>query len=175
VNRVAVIGSGGAGKSTFSRALAAQTGLPVIHLDVEFWGPGWTKMPDDAWKARVRELVAGERWITDGNYGGTMPLRLERADTIVFLDLPRLVCLASVTLRALRYREGTRPDMAAGNREKLDPEFLKWIWNYPRDNRPKIVGTLETLPPTVDVVHLRSRRAMREWLDGIPSGEAVAA
>ena len=174
MNRVAIIGSGGAVKSTLARALAERTGLPVIHLDREFWGPNWTPMDDEPWEAKVRGLVAGDRWIADGNYGGTIGLRLDRADTVVFLDIPRAVCIASVVLRALRYRDGTRPDMAEGNREKLDPEFLRWIWNYPRKNRPGIVRALRSLPSTTRVVHLTSRRGMSHWLATVPRSVAAA-
>jgi hypothetical protein len=89
MRRVLVIGICGAGKSTFSRTLARKTGLPLIHLDKEYWKPGWTKTPRDLWRARVGELVAGDRWIIDGNYAGSLDLRLPRADTVVRFDYPR--------------------------------------------------------------------------------------
>jgi adenylate kinase family enzyme len=173
---VVVIGSGGAGKSTFAVELGRRTGLPVVHLDRHFWRPGWVATPDDEWEARVRELVAADRWVMDGNYGGTMPIRFERADTVVFLDLPRVICLLSVIWRSFRHLRTPRPDMSEGNPEKLDPAFLQWIWNYPRRNRPQVLRQLEALPSTTNVVRLTSRRAMREWLDAIPHGvEGVAA
>ena len=175
MKRVAVIGSGGAGKSVFSRELGRRTGLPVIHLDVEFWSPGWVPMDDGPWEARVRELVAGDRWIMDGNFGGTMAIRFERADTVVFLDLARVVCILSAISRSLRYRRGNRPDMTEGNRERFDLAFLAWIWNYPRTRRPGIVRQLDALPPTVNVVRLTSRRAMRDFLDTMPAPGALAA
>jgi adenylate kinase family enzyme len=175
VNRVAVIGSGGAGKSVFSTELGRRTGLPVVHLDRHFWSPGWVAMEDEPWAARVRELAAGERWIMDGNYSGTMPIRFERADTVIFLDLPRVLCLLSVIWRSLRHRRTARPDMADGNPEKLDPAFLQWIWNYPRTRRPAIVRQLGDLPSTTNVVRLTSRRAMREFLNHVPAATASAA
>jgi adenylate kinase family enzyme len=174
VKRVAVIGSGGAGKSVFSRELGRRTGLPVIHLDREFWGPGWVPMDDAPWEAKVRELVAADRWITDGNYSGTMDIRFARADTVVFLDIPRLVCVAAAIARSLRYRNDPRPDMTEGNPERFDRAFLAWIWSYPRTRRPKILRKLEALPPAVQVVRLTSRRAMREWLAAVgPARSAV--
>jgi adenylate kinase family enzyme len=173
--RVAVIGSGGAGKSVFSTELARRTGLPVVHLDREFWRSGWVPMDDDPWHARVRELVAADRWIMDGNYSRTMDLRFARADTVVFLDIPRLVCVGAVIARSIRYRKGTRPDMADGNDERLDRAFLGWIWNYPKRQRPEILQKLGALPPTTNVARLTSRRAMREWLDAVPPREVAAA
>ena len=159
-----VIGSGGSGKSVFSRALAARTGLPVIHLDREYWGPGWQPMPEQRWEARVRELVSRERWILDGNFGGTMPLRLAAADTVVFLDLPRIACVWNVIRRWAKYRGSARPDMTPGNGEKIDLTFLRWIWGYPHTRRPSILTQLDALPPTTRVVRLTSHRAARTFL-----------
>ena len=167
MKRVAVIGSGGAGKSVFSRELGDRTGLPVVHLDREFWRPGWDPTPDEAWEARVRELVAADRWVMDGNYSGTMLIRFERADTVIFLDVPRALCVASALWRSARYRGDSRPDMTEGNKERLDLEFLKWIWSYPRAKRPSILARLAALPPTTRVIRLTSRGAVRRWLDAV--------
>src|SRR4051812_16812646 len=90
--RVVVTGMAGAGKSTFSRALSAKTGLPVVHLDLHFWKPGGVPAPDDEWRETQRGLLAGEEWIVDGNYHSTLDLRLQRADTVVFLDTPWWIC-----------------------------------------------------------------------------------
>lgn len=170
MKRVMIIGSGGAGKSVLSRDLALRTGLPVIHLDREYWGPGWQPMPEDQWEARIRELVRGDRWILDGNFGGTIPIRLAAADTVVFLDLPRLVCLRNVIRRWATFRAEARPDMTPGNADKLDLKFLQWIWGYPRTRRPGIVAQLEALPSTSQVVRLTSHGAARRWLQGIVPG-----
>jgi adenylate kinase family enzyme len=85
---VLVDGVMGSGKSTSARALAARTGLPVIHLDLHYWKPGWVRPTDGEWLERQRILLAGEAWIIDGNYNETLPLRLERAETVVYLDTP---------------------------------------------------------------------------------------
>jgi adenylate kinase family enzyme len=76
---VAVIGSGGAGKSVLVLELGRRTGLPVIHLDREYWRTGWEPTPEPEWEARVAEIVKGERWIIDGSFGGTMHLRFAAA------------------------------------------------------------------------------------------------
>lgn len=171
-----MIGSGGAGKSVLALELARRTGLPVIHLDREYWRPGWAPTPEPAWEARVAELVNGERWILDGNFGGTMHLRLAAADTIVFLDIPRLVCEWAVITRWLRYRRRSRPDMAVGLNDKLSLTFLRWIWDYPATRRPGILRQLAELPPSTRIVRLTSRQAIREFLAGIePAGAAAAA
>jgi adenylate kinase family enzyme len=172
---VAVLGSGGAGKSTFARELGARTGLPVIHLDALFWGPNWQPMPKPEWIELERGLIADEHWIMDGNYGSTQDLRLPRADTVVFLDLPRLVCVWAVIRRWSVYRRRARPDLPQ-NRDRLDLEFLRWIWTYPKEKRPDVLARLATLPETTIVVRLQSRQAIREYLAGVaPAGEAAAA
>src|SRR5262245_26887324 len=96
-----VVGSGGAGKSTFSRELAARSGLPLIYLDRYYWRPGWVPTPDDEWSECVRQLSSGDSWIIDGSYGGTLTTRVQRCDAIVFFDVPRLVCLQGVIRRRL--------------------------------------------------------------------------
>jgi adenylate kinase family enzyme len=167
VKRVAVIGSGGSGKSTLAQALAVRTGLPLIQLDHLFWRPGWEPTPEDEWQATHAELIAGDRWIIDGNYGSTMVSRLAVADTVVFLDVPRLVCLWSVLRRlALAGRLG-RPSQVPGLSDRIDRAFLAWIWNYPTKKRPEVLARLAQLPATTTIHRLRSRRAAREFLDRV--------
>jgi adenylate kinase family enzyme len=93
MKRVAIVGSGGVGKSTFADELGRRTGIPVVHLDQRFWKPGWVETPRDAWIDVQREIVAQDSWIVDGNYGGTFNVRFERADTVIILTLPRWRCV----------------------------------------------------------------------------------
>ena len=156
-----IIGAGGAGKSWLARRLGDATGLPVIHLDREYWRPGWIATPGDAWRANVLELVARERWILDGNYGGTMELRMRRADTIVFLDVPRWRSVAGVLARRVR---NDRIDVGPGCPERLSFEFLRWIWEYPAKRRPEILARIARHRDARAIV-LRDRAAMRRFLD----------
>ena len=157
MRRVVVIGNGGAGKSTFARELGRRTGLPVIHLDVEHWRPGWVAPPRPQWQRHVAALVQGDRWIIDGNYSGSFDLRFAAADTVVFLDTGRWRCAWRAATRVLRQRDRTRTDLAPGCRERVDLEFLRWVWNYPRDSRPKVLAALSR-HAQLNVVHLKSRR-----------------
>ncbi|MEO5704753.1 MAG: AAA family ATPase, partial [Candidatus Limnocylindrales bacterium] len=165
MKRVAVIGGGGAGKSKFARELGERTALPVIHLDRLYWKPGWVPMPEDAWQALHAELIEPDRWIIDGNYGSTMESRLAAPDTVVFLDLPRLVSIRGALQRHWRYRRGGRPDAAPGLQERIDLKFLWWIFRYPDTRRPAVLARLAKLPATTQVFRIRSRREAREMLD----------
>jgi adenylate kinase family enzyme len=100
--RIVVTGMAGSGKSTISRALAAKSGLPLIHLDLQFWKAGWTEPSEAEWREKQRGLLAGDAWIADGNYTETLDLRLERADTVVVLATPWWRCAGRAFLRGLR-------------------------------------------------------------------------
>lgn len=165
MERVAIIGPGGAGKSTLARQLGAITGVPVIHLDREHWKPGRVETPAAEWEERVRELAAAERWIIDGNYGGTLDVLLDRADTVVFLDFGRFRCLRGAIARRLRYRNRSRPDMADGCAERLDGAFLKWIWTYRKTRHPGVLRLLgEAVVRGKRVVMLRDDGAAARFL-----------
>jgi adenylate kinase family enzyme len=162
--RIAVIGSGGSGKSTFARALGARLGLPVIHLDTLFWRPGWKEMPEAEWRAVQEELVAADAWILDGNHESTLDVRLRRADTVVMLDFPRWRCLWRVVRRWYHFRNRARPDRAAGCGERLDRAFLSWVWSYPRTSRGRALDLVRRNAPRARFVRLRHPRDVRRLL-----------
>ena len=168
MRRIAIIGPAGAGKSTLAHQIGARTGLPVIHLDAHYWREGWVEPPKDMWEQAVKSLAQGEVWVMDGNYGGTMDLRLAAADTILFLDLPRRTCLLRVALRQFRCRNRTRPDMAAGCPERLTWFFLKYIWDYRRDRRPGILERMARYADGRKMVHLQTPRQENDFLEALP-------
>lgn len=165
MRRILVIGSGGSGKTTVAREIAARTGLPLIHLDQLFWHPGWMPTPDDEWDRQIRELIVQDRWIMDGNYGRTLPMRLAAADTVVFLDIPRAVCIWRILKRQLRHRGRSRPDVAPGCPERMSWEFLRWVWTYPSRRRPAILERLDAVQAEKQVVILASEREVRRFLE----------
>ena len=156
MKRILVIGSGGAGKSTFSRRLHEITGIELIHLDKLYWQPNWVEPSKDVWQKKVETLLKKASWIMDGNYGGTMEIRIAACDTIVFLDLPRAVCVWRAYKRFLFYKKNGRPDMAEGCPEKFDLEFLKWIWNYPTRTKPGVEERLKRFAEEKTIIRLAS-------------------
>ena len=155
MQRIAIIGPGGSGKSRLANELGRRLDLPVTHLDDLFWKPGWVEADRDEWEALNRELVQGERWILDGNYGGTMEIRLEAADTIVFLDLPPLLCI----WRVLRRRGRDEP---ASARRFL--EFVAYIWRYRRTRRPAVEDRIRRHGAGKQVHVLNTRRDVQQFL-----------
>ena len=169
MKRVLVIGPGGSGKSTFARRLGQILDIEVKHLDRFYWRAGWTKPSNEDWLQTVNELTSGDSWILDGNFGGTLALRVERCDTIIFLDMPRLLCLWRITKRRLLYRNRSRPDMAEGCAEKLDWEFISWVWNYSSRSRPRVVNLLEEHKASKQIIWLRSSAEAEQFLESCKS------
>lgn len=169
MQRISIIGSGGAGKSTLAARLGNILNLPVIHLDRLHWQPGWVEPPKQEWRRKVEEAVTGERWIIDGNYGGTMAIRLVACDTVIYLDFPRAICTWRVIKRRFKYRNGTRPDMGEGCPEKLDLEFISWIWNFPSNTKPGIEDRLSRLPGDKRLIRLTSAQAVESFIREVES------
>ena len=156
MQRILVIGSPGAGKSTLARRLSERFDLPLIHLDREYFGPGWTTPPRAEWRERVRALAARPAWVMDGNYASTFDIRVPRATVIVWLDLPRWRCALSVLWRVAKNYGRARPDLGPDCPEKFDFSFMRWIWSYPDKMRPKTARMLERLRSDQRVFVLRS-------------------
>jgi adenylate kinase family enzyme len=164
MKKVLVIGPGGSGKSTFATRLGKLLKIDVIHLDQIYWRPGWIETPKPEWRKTVAELLTRHSWIIDGNYSGTLQERIEASDTVIFLDLPRTLCLWRVLKRNVLYRNKQRPDMAEGCAERFNLEFITWVWNYRRRSRPKVIDLLQSKATTKKVIWLRSRLDAEKFL-----------
>ena len=171
MRRIVILGNSGSGKSTLARRLGERLNLPVVHLDVLFWRPGWTEPEDnEVFRAKVRAAIAGDAWICEGNFvGRTFDLRLPRADQVIWLDTPRLTCIRRILMRSAMARP--RADLPAGCEEGLlDPglgELLAYAWTYDRKSRPRIEAARQALGPQAPVVHLNGRRQIEAFLDSV--------
>jgi adenylate kinase family enzyme len=167
MKRIMIIGSGGSGKSTLARQIGRHLRLPVFHLDAYYWKPGWVPTPNEEWDKFLERLVLHEEWIIDGNYGRTIDIRLQKADVVLFMDLPTWISLYRVIKRRVMYHGKTRPDLNEGCPEKLDFAFLKWVWNFRKDKRPAIMDKLQAHAREKTIVIIRTRSEAQRLLEGI--------
>lgn len=149
MQRVMIIGQPGSGKSTLARAMGARTGLPVVHIDRIHWMPGWQERPAPEKGRLCAEVHAQDAWIFEGGHSRTWGERLDRADTLIWLDFPLWLRYWRVVKRTLRHHGRTRPDLPDNCPERFSREFLKWIW---------------------DTRHT-SRAGMQRWYDSVPAGK----
>lgn len=162
--RILVIGNSGGGKSTLARRLGAKLGLSVIHLDVLFWKPGWVESDDAEFRMLIVEALSSSAWVCDGDFGSSFDVRLPRADTVVWLDLPVWLCLYRAIRRAMTYRQGGRPDMAEGCRETIDLKFYGYILTFNRRRRRRIEDALAEHGAHARLVRLTSDREIAAFL-----------
>ena len=136
MERVMIIGCGGSGTRTLARALGKDRGIPVVHLDQIWWSPGnWQHLEREEFDSRLMKIIEEPLWIIDGNFNRTITVRLERADTVIYLDYNRIICLLHWMKRVIQNWGHARDDMAPGCTEWFDPEFASWIWSFNRTHR----------------------------------------
>ncbi|WP_313890934.1 DNA topology modulation protein [Psychrobacillus sp.] len=167
MKKIALIGSGGSGKSTLARKLGGKLDIEVYHLDALFWKPNWILASKEEQITVQTEVVSKEEWIIDGNYNGTIDIRLNAADTIIFVDINRMICMYRVCKRMIQYLGESRPDMTVGNNERFDINFLKWVWNYPKTKKPAMLKKFDQLPKDKQVIILKSPREVQRFLDAL--------
>ncbi len=162
--KILIIGCPGGGKSTFSRALAERTGLPLVHLDMLNWLPDRTTVGREELDRRIAEVLATDAWIMDGNYNRTQPIRMDAADLVFFFDMPVEVCLAGVYARRGRVRSDM-PWVEAEN-QAPDEEFLQSIRDFHGTPRENILARLHERPHLA-VVTFRSHAEADAYLESL--------
>ena len=165
MERVLVIGSPGAGKSTLAAKLAGLTGLPLFHLDQLHWKPGWVESTESEFDETLAEVTAGPRWIIDGNYGRTLPIRLARADTVIDLHFPAWLCVVRALGRVAQSHGMVRADMGPDCQERFDLEFLAYIARFPGAGRRRIDASVARF--SGNYFRLRSPAEARRLLQGV--------
>jgi adenylate kinase family enzyme len=174
--RIIILGPCGAGKSTLARRIGGRLDLPVVHLDVFNWNPGWVQTEASKFREQVAEAVKGDAWVMDGNYTGShLDLRLSRAHAVIWLDLPRYIYFPRAVWRVIKYYRRVREDIGAGCPERIDVSFLKdWVWTYPMRARAKHAEIMESLPAGVRRIVLRSRAEVATFSSDLPRSLSVA-
>ncbi|WP_197503849.1 adenylate kinase [Mycobacterium sp. 852002-30065_SCH5024008] len=151
MNRVVILGRGGAGKSTLAQQLSAKLGAPAIELDRIFWKPGSQPTAQMEWSAIQHRLISSERWILDGDlgpYDNNLALRISAADTIIVLDFPFWRC----TLRTLR-------------RSRENGEYWRWIYHYRRTSLPAVLDVIAKHADHAAVHILHNPPEVRRFLE----------
>lgn len=171
--RITVVGTTGSGKTVFARRLAQQLGVPHVELDAIHWGPDWTPVPLQEFRERTEQLLNGRAWTTDGNYSKVRDIVWRRADTVVWLDYPLPLILWRLLRRTLR-RSLRGEVLWSGNQERLsealfsrDSIILWALRTYRRRKREYPVLFQQPQYAHLRVVHLRSPRLARQWLQTI--------
>ena len=166
MKRILIMGCAGCGKSTLAKELGTILNLPVYHLDVYYWQPGWVETEKEEFIAKQEEILKTDEWIIDGNYRSTLDLRLAKADYIIFLDYRRSVALKGVIKRYFKYRNKTRDSITIGCEEKIDREFLKWVWNFKKDAKPILMQKINE-HPDIPMLTFKNRRSLKKYLTNL--------
>ena len=173
MNRIVVVGSAGAGKTTIAAALAARLAVPHVELDALHWGPNWAPAEREVFRARVAAALSGNAWTTDGNYSAVRDLTWGRADTLVWLDFPLSLIMWRLLRRTVR-RVRTRQELWNGNRERLVEQFFSrdslFLWALKTHRRRQREYPRQFQQPQYShlrVLRFRSPRAAARWLDTV--------
>lgn len=166
-----MIGVSGSGKTTLAVHIARHLGAPYLELDSVFHQRDWQPLAAEEFRARVEAFSTGEAWVIDGNYRTVIDLVWARADTVVWLDLPRGMAMRRLIWRTLR-RAVLRQELWNGNKEpwsnffRADPEksVIAWAWRHYHDHGARYASAMaEPRYAHLTFVRLRSRRDIAEF------------
>jgi adenylate kinase family enzyme len=184
VQRVSVVGTSGSGKSTLGAALAKRLGADFLELDSVFHQPGWVPLPDEEFRRRVGDAVAAERWVVDGNYSSKVrDLIWGRADTVVWLDLPKRIVMRRIIWRSFRRAAG-RTELWNGNREhwrnlfslNKEESIITWAWQTHAANRVKYAAAMaDGANAELHFVRLKNPAEVRRFLRSVPAAPKSGA
>jgi adenylate kinase family enzyme len=171
MRRIIVVGSQGSGKTSLAVKLGRKLGLPVVHLDVLYWQPGWKPSDTASFRLRVTDAIAGDEWIADGSFSGlAFDLTLARAELLVVIDRPRWLCQWRILWRSAFDRDTTRPDLPEGCPEQFDWKLMREAWRYDTERAPVIEAERVQYGADVPVVRLSSDRDIADFLETLTPG-----
>lgn len=165
VKRIMIIGQPGSGKSTLARTMGSELNLPVFHIDHIHWKSGWVERTTSEKNRLCSEVHAKEEWIFEGGRSPTWPERLDRADVLVWLDLPLALRAWRVFWRTVRNRQQSPPDLPQGCQERFNWEFTKWIWTSRNTSRDAMQRLYDSAIAEKQVCRFRTRADVSSFVD----------
>ena len=157
--KIIIVGSPGAGKSTFARKLRDITGIPLFYLDMLWHKPDRTTVTQEEFNNRLNGILQKDRWIIDGNYQRTLEPRLQACDTVFLMDFPLETCISGAESRIGKKRE----DLPWTELE-FDPEFKQWIQDFPKNRMPQLYEIIETYKDNKEIMVFHSRKEADDYL-----------
>lgn len=169
MDRIMIFGFSGGGKSTLARKMGEILDIEPTHFDAIHWLPGWVESTREYKREMIKPVLERERWIIEGNYHRIYwNERLELADTVIFIDVNRFICLWQAWKRSRIYKGKTRPDMGEGCTEKFDLEFAKWVFFKGRRKNNIMLDAVKYAKEQNKAVYvLKNRRDINKFLKGI--------
>lgn len=159
-----IVGCAGSGKSTLARQLSSITGSRVVYLDHFYWAPGWVLRDIKEVHALIAKGLQQDGWICDGNNSSSFALRVPKADMLIWMDLPRSTCIWRVLKRITEHRGKQRPDLPPGCVDRFNWDFLKWVWNFHKNSRPKLEKLYQETEGKLERVHLKTQAEVDEFV-----------
>ncbi len=162
MNKIMIIGSPGAGKTTLATQLGSKLALPVYHLDKYFWQENWKPLQQEEFKIIQNKLVSEKRWIIDGNFTQSMDIRMSQAEVIIFLDFPKLIILWRYFYRYFKNYNKIRTDVGGNNKQNIKWKHLKFVLFYPID---EVYALIKQYAKNKRVIVLRNPPEVNKFLD----------
>lgn len=161
-NRIVIIGCPGSGKSTLATQIAQIGNIPLVHLDSIQWIDNETNTSQAVFDAKLKEEIQKDQWVIDGNYGRTMELRMKRAEMVIWFDFPRSVCLYRILKRYVKNKGKKNPH---GNPDRLYFSFLRFVWNYKKENDSRIEALRGRFQDQLLFIHIHSGKELRKFIN----------
>lgn len=167
---IMIVGSSGSGKSTLATRIGEITGLRVVHIDRIYWKPNWEMRTQDEITKLVAKETSTDGWVFEGNNSATHELRAQKANIIIYLNIPRYVCLYRVIKRSIlgqisqRLTGHKRQCLADGCEEKITLNLIKWVWEFPEKNKEKLKRLFETAPKHTITITINNNEQIENFL-----------
>ena len=170
MNKIAVLGGSGTGKTTLCRMLGELYDIPYLHLDSIYWKKDWENISKEDFNANMKQFLTKHKdWVIDGNYSNNLHFkyRLDLANTIIFLDYGTNKSLQGIYHRAEKYKHLTRSDMAEGCVEGVDQVFLKYVSTYYKFRSKYLISIIKKYENKKEVLVFKNRIELYKWYDSL--------